>query len=283
MALVFLIGAFFLLQPIESLIFQPVARVLDLNMIAGNQILLPSYIALIIVRLLLNAIVVALVLVILNRKFGQFPLVGSKMARMGCVGGLIGVLVMSGAILAIIASGNASLSISSHSFLTALLNGVGWLFAEFLGALGEELFGRVAVVMVAERILGWRGALVVSGLMFAVLHLDNPGATWIWLARLFLQGALLAYAVYRTGSIWWSVGYHTGWNFASAPLFGAAGSGYYASGHIFDFHPGGASLFTGGQIGPEGSIFAFAAVFAAGLLLIKTTTDSRCSRASRKL
>ena len=95
----------------------------------------------------------------------------------------------------------------------------------------------------------------------------------MWLFRLFLQGVLLAYAVFRTGSLWWSVGYHTGWNWASAPLFGAAGSGYLDAGHIFDFTPTGATIVTGGVVGPEGSIFAFAAVLLASVLLVLTTRN----------
>ncbi len=109
----------------------------------------------------------------------------------------------------------------------------------------------------------------MSGIMFSWMHLSNPGASKIWLLRLFLQGVLLAYAVFRTGSIWWSVSYHTGWNWISAPLFGAAGSGYLDEGHIFDFLPHGSPWITGGAVGPEGSLLAFAAVLAAfGLLLL---------------
>jgi hypothetical protein len=67
------------------------------------------------------------------------------------------------------------------------------------------------------------------------------------------------------------VGYHTGWNWASAPLFGAAGSGYLDQGHLFDFTPTGSVLITGGTVGPEGSIFAFVAVLCAFILLLAST------------
>ena len=87
--------------------------------------------------------------------------------------------------------------------------------------------------------------MLISGLMFSGLHLSNHGATRIWLLRLFLQGVLLAYAVFRTGSLWWSVGYHTGWNWVSAPFFGAVGSGYLDEGHIFKFYPRGSAWVSG--------------------------------------
>lgn len=118
--------------------------------------------------------------------------------------------------------------------------------------------------------------------MFSVLHLGNPGANLVWLLRLFVQGVLLAYAVYRTGSVWWSIGYHTGWNWASAPLFGAAGSGFLDQGHLLDFKPIGSAWITGGTVGPEGSVYAFLAVLCAFGLLITVTPVRRASPSSRE-
>lgn len=131
--------------------------------------------------------------------------------------------------------------------------------------------------------MGVRGAVIVSGIMFSGIHLDNPGASKIWLLRLFLQGVVLAYAVFRTRSIWWSIGYHTGWNWISAPLFGAAGSGYLDEGHIFDFSPHGTPWITGGAVGPEGSLLAFAAVWTAlGLLLLTSAPNGNLEPAQEQ-
>ena len=131
--------------------------------------------------------------------------------------------------------------------------------------------------------LGWRGAAIVSGLTFSLLHLGNPGADWMWLTRLFVQAVLLAYAVYRTGSIWWSTGYRTDWNWASALLFGAVGSGYLDQGHLLDFNPTGLDWLTGGIVGPEGSVFAFIGVRCAfGLLAASTERQGIDDRALRR-
>ena len=189
------------------------------------------------------------------------------------------------AILAIVALGSAHVSPSHQSAGSASLHGGGWLAFDFVGAMGEELAGRVAVLLVAQPLIGRRGAILASGVLFAGIHLGNPGVTGVWLTRLFLQGLLLAYAVYRTGSFWWSTGYHTGWNWASAPLFGAAGSGYLNQGHLFDFMPTGADWITGGAVGPEGSVFAFVAMLAAlGLLILmpgKMTGGEDTARATQ--
>lgn len=283
LSLVFLVGAFALFDPIEALIHRPLAQALDLHMIANGAMGLAPYAALMLVRLLLDGAIVVGVMVILRERISGFPLIGSNLSRNTITGTGIGLVVMIAAICAIWLSGNAIVTSREQTAAAMISHGVGWFLADFLGATGEELFGRVALLLVAERLVGWRGAILVSGLMFSVVHLHNPGASWIWLARLCLQGMLLAYAVYRTGSVWWSVGYHTGWNWASAPLFGAAGSGFLDQGHLFDFTPTGPVLITGGAVGPEGSIFAFVAVLCAFVLLLASTRQGMATPADREV
>lgn len=273
LALLFLVLVFIGLDPVTNAIDNPLTKALGLHAAFRGELELLPYALLMAVRLLLNLVIVAAICKILDCRMFGFPLIGPKAGDLTAIGLATGLAVMVGAILAIMATGSAKAAISAQSPLSALLHGGGWLIFDFVGATGEELFGRVAILLVAERFVGWRGAAIVSGLMFSVVHLSNPGASWIWLVRLFFQGVLLAYAVYRTGSIWWSVGYHTGWNWASAPLFGAAGSGYLDEGHLLDFMPTGSSLITGGAVGPEGSIFAFVAVLCAFGLLVIITPD----------
>lgn len=274
-AALFLIGAYFAFDPIEAAVHAPVARVLNLHMILHGEMGLLPYGALMVVRLVLDLLVVAGVLAILRRPWRGFPLTGPRSLRLTLIGLAIGLFVMIGAILMIIVGESATVSTPPQTATSATIYGTGWLAFDYLGAAGEELYGRVAVLLVAQSLLGWRGAILVSGLMFSVLHLGNPGADWVWLLRLFVQGMLLAYAVYRTGSLWWSIGYHTGWNWASAPLFGAAGSGYLDQGHLLNFKPTGSPWITGGTVGPEGSIYAFLAVLCACGLLFALTINRR--------
>ena len=223
------------------------------------------------VRLAWDAGIWVAICSVLGRSPLCFPIRDERYKRHILIGLVTGVAVMIATMLAIWLVGSAGVSLSGQTLGSASRNGSSWLLLDFLGALGEEIYGRGIVLIVAERLFGWKGAILLSGLMFAGLHLSNPGAVWMWLLRLFLQGSLLAYAVFRTRSLWWSVGYHTGWNWVSAPLFGAAGSGYIDEGHILNFYPKGSLWITGGPVGPEGSVFALLAVLAAfGILLITT-------------
>lgn len=271
LGLLFLMAAYFAFNPLEAAIWRPLAHRLGLRMIVDGMMGLQPYAVLMVVRLALDVAVVAGVRAILPRRGDGFPFRGPRRTALALGGLATGLAVMTAAIAGIIATGHATASVAAGSAASRLASGGGWLAADLVGAVGEELYARVAVLLVAERLLGWRGALLVSGLMFAALHLGNPGVTWLWLLRLSVQGVLLAYAVYRTGSFWWSAGYHAGWNWASAPLFGAAGSGFLDRGHLLDFTPAGTAWISGGPVGPEGSVLAFVAMLGAFGLLLATT------------
>ena len=273
-ALAILVAAYFLTRPVEDMIFFPILHVGGLHVIENETMTLVPYGIRMVVRLLWNAALVLAICTALGRSVLGFPLRERHLIGRLVLGWIIGLVVMIAAILGIVAAGGATVASTHQPLSSAVLHGVGWLGFDLLGSAGEELLGRAAVLLVAESLIGRKGAVLMSGLLFAGDHLGNPGASNVWLLRLFLQGALLAYAVYRTGSLWWGIGYHAGWNWASAPLFGAAGSGYLDEGHLLDFTPRGSPWITGGSVGPEGSLFAFVAVLAAfGLLVL--TTDRR--------
>lgn len=271
LALFFFIATYAAFDPIETAIHRPLAKAIGLHMIQDGAMAPGPYGVLMIVRLALDLLVVVGILAIRRRRLTQFPLCGPAMTKNTLAGFAIGSVVMVGAITSIIMSGGALVSLSKQAASSALLYASAWLVFGFIGASGEELAGRVTVLLVAQPLIGRRGAILASGIFFVGIHLGNPGVTKVWLARLFLQGLLLAYAMYRTGSFWWSVGYHTGWNWGGAPLFGAAGSGYLNKGHLLDFVPTGPDWITGGAVGPEASVFAYLAMLAALILLIVTT------------
>lgn len=271
-AVLFLVIARYLELPFESFLYHPLAHLLHVHHSAPRTLGQGSYGTEMLVRLFWDSLLWVGVCALLRRSPRGFPLRDNRSLRFLLVGLLTGLVVMFATMLGIWALGSAKISPSGQGFVAASGNGFSWLWLDLVGALGEELYGRAVILVVAERLLGWKGAVLVSGLMFSGLHLSNPGASRVWLLRLFLQGMILAYAVFRTRSLWWSVGYHTGWNWVSAPLFGAAGSGYLDEGHIFDFMPHGSIWITGGSVGPEGSLLAFIAVLAALGLLMATTS-----------
>ena len=277
-ALVILVVAYFLTDLFESTVYHLFAQVLSIHRSTPNTLGLASYGLRMLVRLAWDCCLWFAISLTLGRSPKAFPMTDRRFPLHLLIGLVAGLTVMFATMLGIWAFGAASVTPSGQTLVSSLRNGGSWLLLDLLGAAGEEVYGRAVVLLVAERFFGWKGAILVSGLMFSGLHISNPGAAWVWLLRLFFQGALLAYAVFRTRSLWWSVGYHTGWNWISAPLFGAAGSGYLDEGHILNFLPHGSVWITGGAVGPEGSIFAFLAVFAAFGILQMTTNPAQSKK-----
>ncbi len=278
------IFAYFMTDRVEAALYRPLVHALGLRHSAQDTLGRSTYGTLMLVRLFWNGLVWLVLCKVLAQRPLSFPLGRKRLVRNTMIGLGTGVAVMLLAMLGIWGLRCATVGASGQSISSAAGNGFGWIVLDYAGALGEELWGRAILLVVAQRLIGWRGAMLISGLMFSGLHFSNHGATWIWLVRLFLQGVLLSYAVFRTGSLWWSVGYHTGWNWVSAPFFGAAGSGYLDEGHIFNFYPQGSVWITGGSVGPEGSILAFAAVLGAfGLLLLATSHEPLRATAAEHL
>jgi membrane protease YdiL (CAAX protease family) len=73
---------------------------------------------------------------------------------------------------------------------------------------------------------------------------------------------LLALSVWFTGSLWWAIGFHAAWDWGQSFLYGTPDSGVLVRGHYLSSRPRGSVLLSGGETGPEGSIYA------VGLLLL---------------
>ena len=110
----------------------------------------------------------------------------------------------------------------------------------------------------------WMSALLWS-LLFLSAHLGNAGENAVGLAGVFVAGIMLSYALWRTGSLWWAIGFHTTWDWAQSFLFGVPDSGTLSAGRLFATHAMGRPVLSGGVDGPEGSILG---VFAFLLILL---------------
>lgn len=125
-----------------------------------------------------------------------------------------------------------------------------------LAAVGEELILRGAVFRVLEDGFGTTAAILLSALLFGLMHGGNPGATLVSSVAIALEaGALLAVAYAATRRLWLPIGLHFGWNFTEGGIFGAAVSGNESRG-LWKFQITGSDLFTGGAFGPEASVVA---------------------------
>lgn len=145
-------------------------------------------------------------------------------------------------------------------------------------AVVEEVLLRGVVFRIVEQWTGTAVALGVSGLLFGVLHLVNPGATlWGALAIAAEAGVMLGACYVLTRSLWLPIGVHLGWNFAELGLFGSTVSGAaLTDGGLVRGVATGHDAISGGAFGPEASVFAvLVGVTVSVIVLRRAATAGR--------
>ena len=116
------------------------------------------------------------------------------------------------------------------------------------------------------------GGVVISSVVFGLMHLGNPSANWVSTTGIFLAGVYLAYGYVRTKQLWLSIGLHIGWNFFEGVVFGFPVSG-------LDIYPllrinvTGPELWTGGAFGPEAGLIVLPSLIVGGILIYLYTKN----------
>jgi membrane protease YdiL (CAAX protease family) len=117
-----------------------------------------------------------------------------------------------------------------------------------LFGLGEKVSARHA------RAAAFLLASVLTSLLFFKAHTGNEGETAWGLFAVFVAGVAFTYALWRTGSLWWGIGFHMAWDWAQSFLYGVPDSGNVSVGRLFQTHAVGRVQWSGGSDGPEGSV-----------------------------
>jgi membrane protease YdiL (CAAX protease family) len=115
----------------------------------------------------------------------------------------------------------------------------------------------------------WTSAILFS-ILFGLGHGKNPGESPIGLLSAGLAAMVFCFSLWRTGSLWWAIGFHTSWDWGQSFLYGVADSGAMVQHHLLATHPVGKAVLSGGTTGPEGSIFIIAILALASLTIVLT-------------
>ena len=111
-------------------------------------------------------------------------------------------------------------------------------------------------------------AVGVSSVVFALLHLGNPGITALALVNLTLFGVFAGLFVLRTGSIAGACAIHSAWNFFQGNVLGVSVSGLSAQPSVLVCTAAeSGALWNGGAFGLEGGL-CVTLVLLAGVLLV---------------
>ena len=135
----------------------------------------------------------------------------------------------------------------------------------FVGLFEEFLFRGYAQFTVATGIGFWPAATGLSA-AFGAIHLFNPGEGKAGALSVFAIGMFFCLTLRRTGNLWFAVGLHAAFDWGETFLFSVPDSGLVAPGHLLNSSFHGPVWLTGGTVGPEGSVMAFAVVALAAVL-----------------
>ena len=109
--------------------------------------------------------------------------------------------------------------------------------------------------------------IVVSSLLFGLLHVLNPNLGPLPMLNLTLAGVMFAmYALVEEG-LWGMFGLHSAWNWVQGNVLGMAVSGMEFGPSLFKLSESGPDWLTGGAFGPEGSLVVTLALAATSAML----------------
>ncbi len=165
-------------------------------------------------------------------------------------GFLIGFLILGLGFLILIYS-NEIYFISINYNLSELIISI--LFF-FVVALVEEMLFRGYVLRNLMFSFNKYIAIIISSLLFSLMHGFNPNIDLVGFIDLFIAGVLLGMSYIYTKNLWFPIALHFGWNLFQTLLgFNVSGQDFYS---LIEFSIFDKNLLNGGDFGFEGSIYS---------------------------
>lgn len=157
-----------------------------------------------------------------------------------------------------------SIHLDTYSLAFTLFTIPFWI----LQGTAEELVTRAWLIPQLAKRTNLKVAIIISSSLFTLLHLGNPGITFLSAIDLLLFGVAMSLYLLKTDTIWGIGGIHGAWNFAQGNLFGVLVSGQSSGTSIMKFTPqGNQDWLSGGSFGIEGSIVSSIILFLLILYL----------------
>lgn len=183
---------------------------------------------------------------------GKFADLGFRLQKrwlhlaLGLLGGFVFISLGSGILLLI-----GAISIQNVHFVPTAQ--ILWIVLFAMVAVNEETFARGYLLRALMESMGKYWALLISAIVFALLHGLNPNMSWIAMVNLLIAGILLGVYYIHFKNLWFSIGLHLTWNYFQGPVWGYHVSGTTTSG-ILTLQERGSTLISGGEFGFEGSL-----------------------------
>jgi len=185
----------------------------------------------------------------------------SKNAIIGFVTGL---LLQSLFILVIFTTG---------SYAVVRINPASTLINPFAFALTAGFVAEILIIGVVFRLLEEQSGTVISLtvfiILFAVLHVNSKGATFVSVGATAIQAGFMLPAAYVfSRSLWLPIFLHFSWDFAEPGIFGGINPSSSLTQSLFTSKITGHPLITGGENGPQGSLESLLLCLLTGLIFL---------------
>ena len=193
------------------------------------------------------------------------------------VGTLMGAVPVSLLVGLALLAGYGTISPSSFALAGLAAALLPMLIAGFFLAAWEEFVLRGYLLRQLSIGLNPMAGVVITGVLFGMMHSGNPGANWQGLLYTAIGGILMGLLMVRSGSLWLLIGYHFGWNATASALFGLELSGFEEGQSAFVSSLSGSQWLTGGDYGFEASLPAVifeVLVLSVALRLVGTSRSA---------
>jgi len=141
-----------------------------------------------------------------------------------------------------------------------------YVFLDFAVAVFEETLFRSFILVQLSRAISFWPAAIVTALLFGFAHAGNINEAPLGLLVASLAGLVLAYSFWRSGALWFAIGFHTAYDFVEDFVFGVPDSGVVPANALMHTTLHGPVWLTGGDAGPEASVLALAAFLVLALI-----------------
>jgi membrane protease YdiL (CAAX protease family) len=194
---------------------------------------------------------------VMRRGFRSYGYMGHNSGMRLGTGAAWGFTSLSALILCMWLTGHLVFDGSALRLESALTLGAGWgLVFLMIGILEESLFRGFLQHTLADGVGFWWATLTVSG-AFILWHVRNADESTVGLLSTGAGSLLFSLSLWYTRSLWWAIGFHAGWDWGQSFFYGTPDSGVRIKSFLLRQHPQGNPMWSGGTVGPEGSLFLF--------------------------
>ena len=193
--------------------------------------------------------------------------------KKGCIfeyikGLLIGAAAFIAAYAICILTGSVNMNVGTITGAN-ILYVIGFFGGYLIQGMAEEVICRGYFMVSLTRRYHVSTAVILSAVLFSLLHSSNPGISFLAYMNIFLFGIFLSLLFIRYENIWIVGAAHSMWNFLQGNVFGVQVSGMSLQPSLFESDLVGSTWINGGSFGLEGGFAVTVVLLLANALVLR--------------